>query len=357
MTAIDRVAAAHALIDAGWGLKFAGDNAGATEAFLKAVEFAPSLPRAHLAYGEALLAHGELMLGWREFAWRKKLNPKTQETAEQIALPEWTGQKMPSGRIFVACDEGIGDAIMFARYLPHIAERVAQVAVGWGWDFPELFQGITGVSEVYTSPPTPGEFDTYVFICDLPRVFETSLETIPVAIPYMPLDEEKVRQWKARLAAKSPGGQPRVGITWAGNPLNVRDAQRTLAFEQLRPLLEVEGINFVSLQKIVPQTDEAALAAATNVLDVSAELYTFADTAAVIANLDCVVTVDTAVAHLAGALGAGVVLLLPKPSDWRWLLDRTDTPWYPTMRLIRQQHSGDWAPVLSQAQDWLRQLI
>jgi hypothetical protein len=356
MTAIDRVAAAHALIDAGWGLKFAGDDAGATKAFLQAVEFAPSLPRAHVAYGEALLARGELLSGWREFAWRKKLNAKTRETAEQIALPEWTGDEM-SGRIFVACDEGIGDAIMFARYLSQVAERVADVAVGWGWDFPELFQGIKGVSEVYTSPPNPGEFDTFVFICDLPRVFETSLETIPVAIPYMPLDEEKVRQWKARLTSEITGDQPRVGITWAGNPLNVRDAQRTLAFEQLRPLLEVSGISFVSLQKIVPQPDQAALAGAANVLNVSADLYTFADTAALIANLDCVVTVDTAVAHLAGALGSDVVLLLPKPSDWRWLLDRSDTPWYPTMRLIRQQHSGDWAPVLSQAQDRLRQLI
>ncbi len=349
-------AEAHGLLDAGWNLKYAGDNLGATEMFFRAVQAAPHLPRAHLAYAEALLARGELLAGWREFAWRKQFNAVTRNIVERMPLPEWTGEKMQDARLLVVCDEGVGDAIMFARYLPQVAERAGHVAVGWEPYHPELFGRIKGVSAVYTSAPKPSDFDVYVMICDLPRVFATTLETIPAAIPYMPLDEMKLQQWRTRLDAELLAGQLRVGIAWAGSPSHVRDAQRSMAFSQLGPLLDVNGVSFVSLQKDVPDADRAALAAATNVLDVSATLRSFSDTAALIANLDLVVTVDSAVAHLAGTLGARVLVLLPKPADWRWLIDRSDTPWYPTMRLIRQQLSGDWEPVLKEAQRSLRQL-
>src|SRR5208282_6268433 len=118
---------------------------------------------------------------------------------ERMVVPEWTGEKMTNGRLLVVCDEGVGDAIMFARYLPDVAERVGEVAVGWEPYHPDLFQRMKGVSAVYTSPPKPGDFDAYVMICDLPHVFATTLETIPAAIPYMPLDDAKLQQWRARL--------------------------------------------------------------------------------------------------------------------------------------------------------------
>ncbi|MGA3036996.1 MAG: hypothetical protein ABSE64_05875 [Vulcanimicrobiaceae bacterium] len=250
--------AAHALIDAGWVLRFAGDDLGATETFLRAVEMAPLLPRAHLAYAEALLARGELLRGWKEFAWRKILNEHTRKIVERIELPEWTGGQMTDGRLLVVCDEGIGDAIMFARYLPLVAERVGQVAVGWGPEHAALLKRINGVSDVHVSAPNPHDFDAYLFICDLPDVFETTLETIPAAIPYIPLDEVKVQQWRQRLAIAISGDQLRVGINWSGNPSNRRDAQRSLAFGQLAPLLDVEGINFVSLQKEVREAGRSS---------------------------------------------------------------------------------------------------
>jgi len=350
------VVEAVARVVVGLGLFAAGDVTAASEMFLRATELAPNYSGAHLAYAQALLAQGQFLPGWREYVWRKPFNPKTTKLLDDITIPEWAGERMDGGRLLVICDEGIGDAIMFSRYLPRAAERVSTVNVGWGHEQSALFAGIDGVSDVLLSRPSYTEFDAYVMICDLARVFGTTLETIPAQIPYLPLDTRKEQEWSARLDSKLPQGLPRVGINWAGSQIHVRDGQRSLTFEQLGPLLGVDGISFVSLQKDVRERDRAGLAAAENVLDVSASLESFADTAALIANLDLIVSVDTAVAHLAGALGATVWVLLPQPADWRWLLGRSDTPWYPTMRLIRQPKYGDWDSVLQETLLGLRQL-
>lgn len=341
----------------GSGLYAAGDVAAATEMYRRATELAPYYSAAHLAYAQVLLAQGQFLPGWREFVWRKPFNPTTTRLIDAIEIPEWTGEQIDGCRLLVICDEGIGDAIMFSRYLPQVADRVGKVSVGWGHEHPALFTGINGVSDVLLSPPSSTEFDAYVMICDLPLVFGTTLETIPNQIPYLRLDTRKEQEWRARLDSKVPRGQPRVGITWAGSPSHVRDAQRSLAFEQLGPVLAIDGISYISLQKVVRERDRADLAAAKNVLDVSGLLESFADTAALIANLDLVVSVDTAVAHLAGALGATVWLLLPQPADWRWLLGRNDTPWYTTMHLIRQPKYGDWDSVLQETALGLRRLV
>jgi len=333
-----------------------GEMDAAAEVLLKATQLAPNYSGAHLAYAQTLLARGDMLAGWREYVWRKPFNPKTKTLVAEIGVPEWTGETAKDCRLLVICDEGLGDAIMFARYLPLAAERVGRVVVGWGPEHSALFTGMDGVSAVFASAPKRDEFDAYVMICDLPLVFKTTLETIPAPIPYMPLNERKRQGWSARLGPLSAKGTFRVGINWAGSPAHARDAQRSLRFEQLRPLLEIDGISFISLQKEVRERDRAPLADAGNVLDVSESLEGFDDTAALIANLDLVVTVDSAVAHLAGALGATTWVLLPKPSDWRWLLDRHDSPWYPTARLFRQQRHGDWDSVLREAKQELRRL-
>ncbi|HEY1727192.1 MAG TPA: glycosyltransferase family 9 protein [Candidatus Baltobacteraceae bacterium] len=332
----------------GLGLYADGDVATASDMFLRATELAPDYVGAHFAYAQALLAQGQFSPGWHEFAWRKPYNGATTRLLEEITIPEWSGERMDACRLLVICDEGVGDAIMFSRYLPQVADRVGEVVLGWGQEHAALFRKIAGVSDVLISRPTFTEFDAFVMICDLPRVFGTTLETIPDQTPYLPLDTRNEQEWRERLDAKLPKGQLRVGINWAGSELHARDEQRSLAFEQLSSVLGIDGISFVSLQKVVRERDRADLAAAKNVLDVSPLLKSFADTAALIANLDLVVSVDTAVAHLAGALGAKVWLLLPQPSDWRWLLGRSDTPWYPTMRLIRQPKYGDWDSVLQE---------
>lgn len=333
----------------GQSLYDAGELVAASDVLQRATQLAPDFPKAHLAYAQALLARGEFLAGWREFAWRKSFHEKTRTFLEHIAAPEWTGETIEDCRLFVLCDEGIGDAIMFARYLPQVAKRVGTIVLGWGPEHAALFRGMDGVSGVLTSPPNRGDFDAYVAICDLPHVFGTTLETVPAQVPYLPRNARAEREWRARLEAELPGKGLRVGINWSGNPLHARDLQRSLDFEQLRPLFDVDDISFVSLQKDVRDRDRAALAAATNVADFSAWLESFEDTAALIANLDVVVSVDSAVAHLAGALGATVWVLLPKPADWRWMLDRRDTPWYPTMRLIRQEQRGEWATALHEA--------
>ena len=340
----------------GLGMYADGDIAAATEMFLRAMELAPHYSGAHLAYAQALLAQGQFVAGWREFAWRKPFNAQTTRVLEEITVPEWTGERMDGCRLLVICDEGIGDAIMFSRYLPRVAERVGNIVVGWGPEHAALFSGMDSVSDVLVSPPKFTDFDAFVMICDLPYVFGTTLETIPARIPYLPLDARKQHEWRTRLDSKLPKGQRRVGINWAGSELHTRDEQRSLTFEQLRPVLEVEGVSFVSLQKVVRERDRTDLASAANVLDASPLLESFVDTAALIANLDLVVSVDTAVAHLAGALGATVWTLLPQPSDWRWMVGRNDSPWYPTMQLIRQPTYGDWASVLEQTRLGLRRL-
>ena len=249
-----------------------------------------------------------------------------------LAQPLWLGGAAIDGKtILLHSDQGMGDAIFFCRYVPMLAARGARVIVEVEEPLRELMSGLAGVSQCISKTEAAPDFDLHCPMSSLPLAFETRLETIPGATPYLGVPERSA-EWEARLG---PHDRPRIGLAWSGNPRHSNDRNRSIALEALAPLFDLPA-RFVSLQTDVRPDDAVTLRAQSRMLDLGSTLTNFADTAALIARLDLVVSVDTSVAHLAGALGTPVWILLPFSPDWRWLLDRQDSPWYPTARLFRQ---------------------
>ena len=304
-------------------------------------------PNAHFGMGQILLARGEFRPGWFEYEWRIKLEEHARSRIPQIKAPIWNGMTMPKGRVLLICDQGFGDIFQFARYIPEVTKRCRDVVVAGADEVTELLRGVEGVDQIFTRWAEVPRFSVYSMLSSLPYVFGTELETIPAANPYMRPDPDKVARWRERLAG-FPTAKRRVGLFWSGRATHANNLRRSMALAELRPLAAVKDVQLISIQKALTEADRAAMAAEWPALiDFSDELTDFSETAALIANLDLVITVDSAVGHLAGAIGAPVWLMLATPSDWRWMLPpREDTPWYPTMRLFRQQQPGYWPSVV-----------
>jgi hypothetical protein len=250
-------------------------------------------------------------------------------------------------------DQGLGDSIQFCRYIPLLAERGASVILEIDRTLQSLLSGVAGIAQcVVRGEPIP-EHDLQCPLASLPLAFDTVIETIPSCVPYISIDGNHAK-WEAFLGSAAT---PRIGIVWSGNPDHTNDRNRSLPLKALKPLFDT-GLQFVSLQKNARDGDLAVLREHSNILDAARELESFADTAALIQQLDLVISVDTSVAHLAGALGKPVWILLPYVPDYRWLLDRDDSPWYPTARLYRQTASRDYAEVIGRMRaDLLRDAL
>ena len=232
-----------------------------------------------------------------------------------------------------------------------------ELVLGCSAEMAPLLANMPGVTQYYHRwTDVPGHA-AHCRLSSVPGLLHTSLETIPANIPYLSADPARVAVWRERLDARLPAGTRRIGLAWIGRPTHPNDRRRSLPLARLAPLGTVGGASFVSLQKPVPQSDDASLSLFPGLADISGELTDFGETAAVIANLDLVIAADTAVVHLAGALGKPVWILLPKAADWRWMLERTDSPWYPTARLFRQIVPGAWEPVIAEATAALRGLL
>jgi tetratricopeptide (TPR) repeat protein len=296
------------------------------------------------------LLTGNFEAGWagREARWQTETRPGSYP---QYAQPMWRGDADVAGKtILVLEDEGLGDAIQFARYIPMLAARGARIVLLVGDPVHPLLSQLPGVAQcIPKSLRALPAFDMHCPICSLPLAFGTRLETIPSAVPYLPVPPaERVQAWERRLRDRpGPRGGLRVGLAWSGRPTHVNDRNRSLPLRSLLPLLDC-GATFVSLQKDVRPEDAATLREQAHIVDLTAQLTDFAETAALVSCLDLVITVDTAVAHLAGALARPTWLLLPFTPDYRWLLDRDDSPWYPTMRLFRQDSRRDYTGVIAQ---------
>jgi len=252
------------------------------------------------------------------------------------------GQVPVEGKtILLYHEQGLGDTLQFIRYAQPLSQAGARVVVQVQAPLVPLLRGVTGAERVISSTDQLPSFDLHCPLMSLPLAFGTTLETIPARTPYVSAPAERIAAWKERLGEATT---PRVGIAWSGNPKHGNDRNRSIDLKALLPLLAL-GIEVVSVQKDVREADRAVLSAQPQIRDFGSELEDFADTAALVTLLDLVVSVDTAPAHLAGALGRPVWVLLPFSPDWRWLLDREDSPWYPTARLFRQTTFGDWNSV------------
>ena len=337
--------AARFLVNLGKALVDSGEREEALSAFLSAIGRESGNAEAHLAIGQVLLARGEMNPGWVEYEWRNQLEMAKGMLPKMVSA-QWNGMVLPKDRILLIGDQGYGDTLQFCRFIPLAAARCAEVVVGCSPDLAPLLEKIQGVAKAYSRWNEIPPHKAYCLMSSLPGIFGVRPDTIPANIPYLSPAPEHVQGWAERLGQQTPPGQQRVGVAWSGRPTHPNDRRRSMRLADLAPLGRVEDISFVSLMQKVRQQDAGDLGTLPGLLDISDGLTDFAQTAAVLANLDLVVTIDTAVGHLTGAIGRPVWVMLANPSDWRWMLDRGDTPWYPTMRLFRQPTPGDWPTVV-----------
>jgi Tfp pilus assembly protein PilF len=300
---------------------------------------------AHLALAQNLLALGEFEPGWLEYEWRN-LTEAGRGQLPKITSAPWNGMRIPSGRILLVGDQGYGDTIQFCRYIPMVAERCHEVILGCSVEMLSLLKRMPGVAHAHHRwNEIPGHA-AYCRLSSLPGLFHTTQNTIPNSVAYLVPDPARVAAWAERLSAQIPQGLKRVGLAWSGRSTHPNDRRRSLRLSHLATIGAIGGHAFVSLQKPFPPADAEATHQFPGLVDMSSDLTDFDETAAIIANLDVVITVDTSIGHLSGAIGKPVWVLLSKASDWRWLIDREDTPWYPSMRLFRQPQAGAWTPVI-----------
>ncbi len=314
--------------------------------FLTALAREPQNAEAHLAIGQVLLARGDMRPGWVEYEWRNQLE-QAKGMLPAMAAPAWNGMKLPNSRLLLVADQGYGDTIQFVRYVPMIVDRAAELVLGCSPDLLPLLRKVPGIKTVSTRWNEIPPHMAYVLLSSLPGIIGTELSTIPAPTPYLSAEPDDIKTWQERLDAKLPRERLRVGLVWAGRPSHPNDSRRSIPLSMLSPLAKLSNISLVSMQKVVPDRDKPALAGFPDMLDVSEQLTDFGQTAALITALDLVITVDSAAGHLAGALGKPVWVMMPTPADWRWLLEREDSPWYPTMRMFRQPRPGEWTSVIN----------
>jgi tetratricopeptide (TPR) repeat protein len=320
-------------------------HAEALASYDRALAIEPDNAETHVNRSCLRLLLGDLDRGFAEFEWRWRVR-ETAPWRRDFAQPLWLGEAPLAGRtILLHAEQGFGDALQFVRYATLVAARGAEVVLEVPPPLTALLAPIEGVARVIgRGEPLPA-FDCHCPLLSLPLAFKTTLATIPTRVPYLFASEDRTFKWRQRLP---PSGKRRVGIAWAGNPMYKGDQTRSPGLASFSPLLSVGGVEFLSLQKDLRAGDRELLAGNPLIMHMGDAVEDFGDTAALMACVDLVITSDTSVAHLAGALGRPVWVLLQHAPDWRWLLGRDDSPWYPTARLFRQPQLGDWDSVIRQ---------
>ncbi|HEY2864907.1 MAG TPA: DUF5672 family protein [Casimicrobiaceae bacterium] len=307
-----------------------------------AVGQAPQSAEVHWNLALALLLRGDYEQGWHEYEWRRKLPGQASQFA---AGPTWDGALRKGLRLLVYPEQGFGDAIQFARYLrPLVAAGVRPIVHCAAALARLLASGGESITVVPAGQPLP-DYDAHAPLPSLAAAFTSSVDTIPRTVPYLRPPDEAMRRWQHRLLPYARSRK--IGLAWAGRRRNRHERKRPISLSMLRSWAALPETTFFSLQKDDGATESLIWPGPAPLVDWSAELTDFAETAALLGGLDLVISVDSAVAHLAGALASPVWILLPYAADWRWLLDREDSPWYPTARLFRQQRPGDWSSVVT----------
>jgi tetratricopeptide (TPR) repeat protein len=313
--------------------------------FDRAIGFKPDYPTALWNRALCKLLAGRYQEGWSEYEWRLQAEPSSAKRRD-FQRPRWTGSRDIAGKtLLLHSEQGFGDTIMAARYVRRVIESGARVVIDAPAPLASLLGQIDG-ARVITSGDALPPFDFHCPLMSLPLAFATTLATIPADVPYLSAPPAYAEKWAQRLPRS---GVPRIGIAWAGNPDFRHDRTRSVGLAGMLPLLSRTDVHYVGIQRELRAGDAELLRSNPQVKNLGDALETFADTAAVIASLDLIIAIDSAMVHLAGALGKPVWILLPYSPDWRWLLGRTDSPWYPTARLFRQARIDDWEGVVENA--------
>ncbi|NJK74606.1 MAG: tetratricopeptide repeat protein [Microcoleus sp. SU_5_6] len=337
----------EALNNLGSALEEIGELHRAISCYQKALDVDANCVKAHFNLGLALLLTGDLPRGFAEYEWRWQTDQAKKLQRVHFQQPLWDGSDLHGKTILLRSEQGLGDAMQFLRYVEIVQSKGGKIIVSCYQELKRLFKQIPGIEQVAVKIEELPEFQVQAPLMSLPYILGTNLDNIPTNIPYLAAPPN----WQFSLESDR---NLKVGIVWAGSSEHLKDFQRSCHLSYFLKLLDVTGASFYSLQKQVSAGDRTLLNQIP-VIDLSDNLNDFADTAAVISQLDLVICVDTAVAHLAGALGKPVWILLAFMPDWRWLLDREDSPWYPTARLFRQQTAGDWEPVFDRLKTALQE--
>jgi tetratricopeptide (TPR) repeat protein len=341
---------ADALSNRGVALVNLNRQAEAIAAFQRATAIEPDHPDANCNESLAWLRLGDFRRGWAKYETRWASRDLASQRRD-FARPLWLGDETLQGKtILLHAEQGLGDTVQFVRYAPLVAGLGAQVVLEAQPALVALLSGIGGISRIVGKGEPLPEFDVHCPLLSLPLALKTDLDSIPAAVPYLAAPDVRAATWRDRLG---PRLSPRVGIAWAGSRTNRNDYNRSIALGPLASSLQIPGVELVSIQKDVSEADRELLRANPHIRHVGDELEDFGDTAAVMSQLDLVISVDTSVAHLAGAMALPLWLLVPFAPDFRWMLDREDSPWYPTARLFRQRQIGDWDGVLARIRNAL----
>ncbi|HYC14340.1 MAG TPA: tetratricopeptide repeat protein, partial [Stellaceae bacterium] len=313
----------------------------AQAAYEAAIARKPEIPNPHFSRGCILLLQQDYPRGWPEYERRLEIEGMAAILA-QAPGPRWTGDPLAGRRILLRGEQGAGDTILFARYVPEVAALGAEVVLEVQAPLKRLMSRLAGVREIVTPAEPVPPHDLQAMLGSLPLLLGRGA---PTGAPYLSAEPERAAYWRERLG---PRRKPRVGLVWAGNPKQASDPQRSIGLAPLTPLLDIEGVEFLSLQAGLRSADIAALGLGKRLRDISGELTDYAETAAALAEIDLLISSDTSAPHLAGALGRPCWALLSYSPDWRWQHGRSDSPWFSSLRLFRQPRLGDWASVVQE---------
>ncbi len=312
----------------------------------QALAMNPTLPGAHFELAEALLLKGEMARGWDEYEWRFQiagaapLMPPTDK-------PQWDGTPFDDATLLLIADQGFGDVIQFCRYIPWVAERCPNLAIACAPEVGSLLRQLHPTLRTFVKWEDCPPYRAFAALSGLPRLHGTRLHNVPAPVPYLRADLARTKHWKDRLDRLAPPTYRRIGVVWAGRPTHNNDRRRSTTLAAFAPIAALPRVALVSLQK-GPSADQAGrYYGRAPLINIGAEIKDYDDTMALLECLDVVVTVDTSVGHLTAAMGKPAWIMLATAPDWRWLLDRADSPWYPTVRLFRQSVAGQWGDVMS----------
>lgn len=324
----------------------------AVQAYEKALALDPAYRDAHFARGSLYLAQGDFQRGWPEYEWRVR-DPNGEQSRRVFAQPLWLGEEQLENKtILIHAEQGFGDTLQFCRYAALLHERGARIVLEVQPALKTLLASLRTPVELVASGEALPPADYHCPLLSLPLAFKTELQSIPNETPYLYPDAERVAKWETLLGPKR---RLRIGIAWSGNPSHRNDRNRSIGLAALLPLLQTPDVEWINLQKVVRDRDRGVLDE-TPLRSFDGEIDDFADTAAMVQSVDLTIAVDTAVAHLAGALGRPVWVLLADPPEWRWMRDRRDSPWYPGARLFRQNVAGHWDDVIDAVRSELDKL-
>lgn len=341
---------AMAFNDLGNTLRELGRHQEALAAYERALALEPGLAQAHFSRSFVLLLLGDYEAGWKEYEWRWRI-PAFNAPARRFPRPIWNGRPVPGGAVLLHAEQGLGDTLQFVRYAPLVAERCAEVILECQPELGALMRGVAGVHRVVSRGESLPDFSAHAPLMSLPAVFNTTLATIPWSGAYVCADPQRAGAWD--LAGHAGATRLKVGLVWAGRPQQWDDRKRSISLDMLAPLARAAGVTFFSLQVGAAAAQSARPPDGMRLVDVTRSIADFSDTAALVSQLDLVITIDTSVAHLAGAMGVPVWVLVAHAPDWRYHLVREDQPWYPTMRLFRQERDGDWSGAIARVSEEL----